>query len=329
MMPAPAAESQPPRGRASFWPVPPVLLRGLPPRPVTRFAPSPTGRLHLGHVANAVWTWGVARAVGGRVILRIEDHDRGRSRPEFERPILDDLDWLGLAADAESRASLRAGGASPFRQSDNDARYAAALDRLRETGRVYACGCSRKAIAEAAEPVADGQERRYSGTCREAGLAEAPGRGLRLVLPPDRISFDDLRHGPVSQVPAEQCGDLLLRDAHGHWTYQLAVAVDDRSMGVNLVVRGDDLLGSTGRQILLGGLLGRPEPARFLHHPLVFGEVPGVKLSKRDRASGLDELRAAGRSASDVLGLAAYASGLLAEPGPVTPDTLGDLFSVE
>lgn len=309
--------------------VPPFVLRGLPARPVTRFAPSPTGRLHLGHVANAVWIWGVAQASGGRVIVRIEDHDRGRSRAESERRILDDLDWLGLAPHDESARSLRAGGPSPFRQSDNGARYEAAVERLRRVSRVYACGCSRKTIAAAAaEPWSEGDEIRYPGTCREAALAESAGRGLRVALLADAVTFDDLRHGPVTQVPAQQCGDLLLRDQVGNWTYQLSVVVDDSTHGVNLVVRGDDLLESTGRQILLGRMLGRSEPPRFLHHPLIFGPVPGVKLSKRDRASGLDQLRAAGRSPAEVLGLAACRTGLVEEPTPIPADRLGDLFMV-
>lgn len=306
--------------------MPPFPLPGLPVRPVTRFAPSPTGRLHLGHVANAVWTWGVAQASGGRVILRIEDHDRGRSRADHERRILEDLDWLELEPDPDSARSLRAGAPSPFRQSDNEARYAAAVERLRRATRVYACRCSRKAIAATA--AAEGEERRYPGTCREAGLAEGPGRGLRAVLPPDALRFEDLRHGRVTQTPARQCGDLLLRDQVGNWTYQLSVVVDDLTHGVDLVIRGDDLLPSTGRQILLARLLGRPAPLGFLHHPLIFGEVPGVKLSKRDRASGLDRLRAAGHSPAEVLGLAAFRTGLTEEPGPIAADRLGDLFSV-
>ena len=132
----------------------------------------------------------------------------------------------------------------------------------------------------------------------------------------------------MSEVPADRCGDLLLRDGLGNWTYQLAVVVDDLTQGVNLVVRGDDLLASTGRQILLGRLLGRETAPRFLHHPLIVGGLAGVKLSKRDRASGLDELRAAGRSATEVLGEAAHRSGLQPEAAPLDPTALGALFSV-
>ncbi len=280
-------------------------------------------------MANAVWTWGAAQAAGGRVVLRIEDHDRGRSRLEFERLILDDLAWLGLEADPASERSLRGPGPSPYRQSDNGPRYFGAVDRLRRVARVYACGCSRKDIALAAvEPAASGEEARYPGTCRDAGLAEGPGRGLRVRLPADPVEFTDLRHGPVLQTPADQSGDLLLRDPLGNWTYQLAVVADDLAHDVNLVIRGDDLLESTGRQILLGRLLGADAAPRFLHHPLIFGGTPGVKLSKRDRASGLDDLRAAGRSAAEVLGLAACRTGLQADPVPIEASALGGLFAV-
>ena len=158
-----------------------------------------------------------------------------------------------------------------------------------------------------------GHEVRYPGTCREAGLPlGAPGVGTRAVLPADAVRFTDLLLGDQEQVPAQQCGDLLLRDAMGNWTYQFAVTVDDLRHGVTLVVRGADLLGSTGRQILLGRLLGRPEPAAFLHHPLILGEA-GAKLSKRDGAAAIRTLRAAGIGAAEVLTLAAEATGFPVE----------------
>ncbi|HEX2164275.1 MAG TPA: glutamate--tRNA ligase family protein, partial [Thermoanaerobaculia bacterium] len=136
----------------------------------TRFAPAPTGFLHLGHAANALFVWGLARAHGGRVTLRIEDHDRIRSRPEYEAALLDDLEWLGFAPDEGSPADLRR-GPSPFRQSDADARYAAALDRLAARGLVYPCRCSRRTIAAAIGEPPPGEEPCYPGTCREAGVA--------------------------------------------------------------------------------------------------------------------------------------------------------------
>lgn len=298
------------------------LAARLPARPLTRFAPSPTGYLHLGHAANAVWVWGVARALGGRVLLRLEDHDRGRCRAEYEAALLDDLDWLGLVPDAGTTAELRA-GTSPLRQSDAGEHYAAALDRL--GGQVFACECSRRDLAEVAGDVFN-QETRYSGRCRDRGLEPRPGRGLRLRLAPGGERFVDARLGAREQNPAQQCGDLLLRDRLGRWTYQFAVVVDDLRQGVDLVIRGEDLLASTGRQILLGRRLGRRVPPVFLHHPLIF-KPGGEKLSKSSGDTGIRELRAAGATPADVLGRAAWLTGLQRDPAPLQPADLAGLFA--
>ena len=294
------------------------------PSPVTRFAPSPTGYLHLGHVANAVWTWGMAMAEGGTVLLRVEDHDRGRCRPEYEARILEDLAWLGLEPEGRSAASLRA-PPSPFRQSDSTAAYEAALTSLTTRGLVYGCDCSRSTIArQLGDGVVEGQELRYPGTCRARRLPAGPGVGLRVRLADGQEHFDDLRLGTQHQRPAEQCGDLLIRDKAGCWTYQFAVALDDLRHGVTLVVRGEDLLSSTGRQIALARLLGRAEPPRFLHHPLILDEA-GVKLSKKDQAMGVRELREAGKTAAEVLGLAAWRTGLTESADRLTTERLGEL----
>ena len=291
-----------------------IDLTRLPVRPTTRFAPSPTGLLHLGHVVNAVWTWGIARAAGGRVILRIEDHDRGRCRPEFESAILADLAWLGLAAD---------GG--PTRQSDRPGRYAGALDRLRPGTSIYGCECSRRVIAAAVGGQTEGEEVRYPGTCRDKALGLGAHLGIRARLPDETVSFSDLRLGDIAQTPLLQCGDLLLRDQTGGWTYQWSVAVDDLEDGVDLVIRGEDLVESTGRQILLGGMLGRAAPAGFLHHPLIMGDH-ARKLSKRDGAEGIAVLRGAGVAPAAVLGRAAWLSGLQPDPAPIAAPELGRLF---
>jgi glutamyl-tRNA synthetase/glutamyl-Q tRNA(Asp) synthetase len=250
---------------------------------VTRFAPAPTGFLHLGHVLNAIEVWQAARQdPAGRVLLRIEDHDRQRSRKEFEDAILEDLDWLGFVADGPA-----------VRQSERDAIYKDALDGLRRRGLVYACECSR----------ADFDGQRYPGTCAGKNLQEAPGLSLRVRLEPTVERFDDLRLGPQTQHPSEQCGDLLARDRQGNWTYQFAVAVDDMAQGVTLVVRGEDLLESTGRQIQLARLLGRAEPPRFLHHGLLM-KSPAQKLSKSDGDTGVRDLRARGLTPAEVKNLA-------------------------
>jgi len=275
--------------------------------PTTRFAPSPTGYLHLGHVVNAVYVWGIARAAGGRVILRIEDHDRIRSRPEFEASILEDLDWLGFAAD-EGHHPVR-------RQSDAPATYEQALAALGRSHQVYNCDCSRKDI---------GGER-YPGRCRSRGIVGSPACGVRVQIGGGAEEFVDLRLGLISQVPAEQCGDILLRDRDGHWTYQFAVTVDDMNQGVDLVIRGEDLLPSTGRQIALGRMLGRQAPPRFLHHPLIV-KPGGEKLSKASGDTGVRELRRAGVSAPDVIGRAAAAVGLIDRPRPVEARDVAVLF---
>jgi len=270
----------------------------------TRFAPAPTGYLHLGHVVNALYVWGMARAAGGNVLLRIEDHDRQRSRLDYERAIREDLDWLGFVPDED-------GG----RQSERGAFYEVALADLRGRNLLYACGCSRTAI-DNASPVGSGFSRIYPGTCRRKSLPERPGFGVRIHLEPSVERFDDLCHGPQEQRPFQQCGDLLARDRDGNWTYQFAVTVDDLRQEITHVIRGDDLLDSTGRQLQLARLLGREGPPIFLHHPLVMKSTT-QKLSKADHDTSVRDLRAAGRSAAEVIGEAARLANLIDRPRPV------------
>lgn len=301
----------------------PGLARRLPDRPLTRFAPSPTGWLHLGHVVNAVYVWGVARALGGRVLLRIEDHDRGRCRPQYERGLLEDLEWLGLVPDQGSIGELRA-GSSAFRQSDSDEAYREALARLAAAGLVFGCDCSRREI-DAEVGGAINRETRYSGRCRERGLPLEGAGGVRLRIEAGEERFVDARLGEQAQEPSRQCGDLLLRDRLGNWTYQFAVTVDDRRHGVDLIIRGEDLLESTGRQLRLTRLLGGNRPPAFLHHPLVF-RPDGAKLSKAARDSGIRDVRSEGTTAAEVLGRAACMGGLLDHPRPLLPADLAGLF---
>src|SRR3954471_13476812 len=292
------------------------LAARLPRAPLTRIAPSPTGYLHLGHVVNAIWVWGLARALGGQVLLRIEDHDRGRSRPEYEDAVLEDLAWLGLVPDL-----------GPTHQRDATAMYLENLGALEQRGLVYACDCSRRDIAREAGDVPH-LETRYPGRCRDRGLSPGPGLGQRLRLDDTVEHFSDALLGEQEQTPALQCGDLLLRDRHGYCTYQFAVVVDDLRQGVDLVVRGADLVGSTGRQIALGRLLGRDDPAVYLHHPLLH-RSDGAKLSKAAGDTGIRELRAAGVSASDVLRRAAEAAGLSTGARPLRVDDLPRLLTGE
>jgi glutamyl/glutaminyl-tRNA synthetase len=281
------------------------LRRRLPASPLTRFAPAPTGYLHLGHAVNAVFVWGLAGALGGRVLLRIEDHDRGRARAEYARALLEDLAWLGLEPDL-----------GPVRQSDDGPIYAQYLAALAAAHHVYGCDCSRKALGPGP----------YPGRCRARGLEPGRGRGCRVQLGPGVEHFDDARLGAQVQEPAAQCGDLLLRDRLGNWTYQFSVVVDDLRQGVDLVVRGEDLLDSTGRQLALGRPLGRASPPVFLHHPLIL-KPSGEKLSKANRDTGLRELRRGGWSAERVLGEAAFRAGLLPQARLVGRDELAPLFT--
>ena len=286
--------------------------------PTTRFAPAPTGRLHLGHLANAMYVWGFARRLSGRVLLRIEDHDRQRCRPEYEVTLLDDLDRLGLAADEPSTDELRA-GPSTYRQSDNGAVYAAAFDRLRDATDVYACDCSRSTFGAWRES----HGRPWSGPgcpggCLGRGLAARRELTLRVALGDGDESWEDLLLGPRS-APVSPEGDLPVRDRNGNWTYAFCVVVDDIRHAVDLVVRGEDLADATPAQIRLGRLLGRETPPRFAHHPLI-RLADGSKLSKADGATSLGELLDAGRSAEALFGEAAFRVGLAGAPAPIAFD---------
>lgn len=256
---------------------------------VTRFAPAPTGWLHLGHVLNAEYVW----RSGADVLLRIEDHDRERCRSEYDAGILEDLDWLGYK--------------SPFpvvRQSERGAIYRDAVDLLARQGLVYACNCSRKEIKarggrREAREATELTELRYGGRCRDRGLALSDGVGWRVRMDPGVETFVDGILGPQDQEPSRQCGDLLIRDRLGNWTYQFVAAVDDYRQGIDLVIRGEDLLPSTGRQIRLARLLGRERPATFRHHPLIM-KSPDQKLSKSDGDTGIRDLRARGWTVAQV-----------------------------
>jgi glutamyl-Q tRNA(Asp) synthetase len=256
---------------------------------LTRFAPAPTGWLHLGHVRNAEYVWGA----GAKVLLRIEDHDRERCRPEYDAGILEDLDWLGYRPDFPV-----------VRQSDRDAIYREAVDALAAQGLVYGCDCTRREIESRIEGRGSSTDRtsnieprsselRYSGRCRNRGLPLTDGAGWRVRMDPGIERFIDGILGAQAQDPSRQCGDLLIRDRFGNWTYQFAVSVDDYRQGIDLVIRGEDLLPSTGRQIRLARLLGRERPAAFHHHPLIM-KSPDQKLSKSDADTGIRDLRALG-----------------------------------
>ncbi|NJM91767.1 MAG: tRNA glutamyl-Q(34) synthetase GluQRS [Rhodospirillaceae bacterium] len=271
---------------------------------VTRFAPSPTGHLHLGHAHSALVGWHKARAEAGRFLLRIEDIDPARCRPEFEAAILEDLGWLGLGWEQPVR-----------RQSDHLADYQGSLDRLRGLGVLYPCFCSRKDIAAAVSAPHGPEGPIYPGTCLAlpADMAQArQERGdpyaLRLDVAKARsmtgpLAFEDQREGVVEARP-EILGDVVLARRDAPASYHLCVTVDDHLQGVTLVTRGVDLFHATHIHRLLQAILDLNVPT-YLHH-LLLTNAAGERLSKRDGAVALQALRQAGRSAAEVRALAGF-----------------------
>ncbi len=290
-----------------------------------RFAPSPTGPLHLGNARTALLAWLAARAAGASFIVRVEDLDRPRVRPGMEARALAELRWLGLDWDEGPDVG---GPSAPYRQSERAAAYRAALDALRERGLAYPCFCSRAEIAAAAGaphgPSEDGP--RYPGTCSESSPAEVRRRSAsrppawRFRVGTRPVAFDDRVHGRCSFDVAGSTGDFVLARGDGVAAYQLAVVVDDAAMKIGEVVRGDDLLPSTARQLLLYEALGMPPP-RFAHVPLVVSD-DGERLAKRHGAQSLGELRAAGADPGLVVGLLASLSGLAAPGARASPAAL-------
>lgn len=263
-----------------------ALLAGARPK-VTRFAPAPTGFLHLGHVVAAAWVWHFARKLDLPVILRIEDHDRLRSRELYAQALIEDLAWLGFEAKKVEK------------QSDRLDRYASYLDALRQRQLVYPCLCSRRDLRER------GLGSVYDGRCRQrVGAAELAAHSERLIVGSQEMVFFDLFRGWQRDKPSDSCGDFVLRDRNGHFSYHFANVVDDIEDGVDLVIRGMDLYESSGRQIYLARLLGRRVPPLYIHHPLLYSsEDPQQKLSKARGDSAVRELRRAGYRADDVLGM--------------------------
>ncbi|HNB27098.1 MAG TPA: tRNA glutamyl-Q(34) synthetase GluQRS [Alphaproteobacteria bacterium] len=272
---------------------------------VTRFAPSPTGLLHLGHAHSALFGWRKARAAAGRFLLRIEDIDPARCRPEFEAAILRDLAWLGLDWDGPVR-----------RQSEHLPEYRAALDRLSALGLLYPCFCSRKDIAAAVSAPHGPEGPVYPGTCRALApettrmrMARGDPYALRFdsakaALGAGPLTFTDERQGEIP-VDASLLGDVVLARRDAPASYHLCVTLDDHLQGVTLVTRGEDLFHATHVQRLIQAALGLNTP-HYAHHVLLTN-AEGERLSKRDGAMSLAALREAGRSAADVRALAGFA----------------------
>ena len=292
-----------------------------------RFAPSPSGRMHLGNLFCALLSYLSVKSRGGEWILRIEDLDTARCRPEYARQVEEDLRWLGLAWDEGGSAG---GPDAPYFQSERTALYEAALARLRGMGLVYPCFCTRAQLHAASAPHREDGLTVYPGTCRgltpeDIARREAAGRkgALRLRVPEETVTFTDGHLGEVTEYLPTDCGDFLLRRSDGLFAYQLAVVVDDAAMGVTEVVRGADLLSSTPRQLLLYELLGWEAP-EFYHFPLLLSP-DGRRLSKRDGDLGLGALRER-YTPEEIIGKLAYLAGQNPGGGPRTPEALAEDF---
>ncbi len=293
--------------------MPADLIRG-------RYAPSPTGDLHLGNLRTALLAWLFARSAGGQFVLRIEDLDQPRVRPGAGERMLSDLRWLGLDWDEGPDIG---GPYTPYTQSQRQEIYRSCLQRLVDNGLIYPCYCSRAEIARAASAPQEDEGPRYPGTCRhltqeQRRKHEANNRrpSMRFRVDDERIvSFTDVLAGPVEQHVQRALGDFIVCRSDGIFAYQFAVVVDDALMHINQVVRGADLLQSTPRQVLLYEALGFPLPT-FAHVPLLLDEH-GKRFSKRIQSAGLEPLRSAGATPAQVVGQLAATCGLV-EPGTST-----------
>lgn len=289
---------------------------------IGRFAPSPSGRLHLGNLLCALLVWLSARQKGGRVLLRVEDLDTARCPRRYSEQMERDLQWLGLDWDI---GPGKDGGTGPYYQSERTAYYQTLLEKLEARELVYPCFCTRAELHAASAPHREDGQTVYAGTCRDLTAEEIAEKSrlrapaARLRVPEEVWGFTDGHMGCYEEDLARDCGDFLLRRSDGMFAYQLAVVADDAAMGVTEVVRGADLLDSTPRQLYLYHLLGLTPPA-FYHFPLLL-TAEGKRLSKRDGAVGLESLE--GRlSPEEILGRLAYLAGFNPSAGPKSAGAL-------
>lgn len=292
-----------------------------------RFAPTPSGYLHLGNLFSSLLAWLSAKSQGGRIIFRCEDLDPDRSYREFALQAQRDLELLGLTW--EEGGGL-GGPSGPYDQGSRFDFYQSQLDKLEALGLVYPCFCSRAQLHAASAPHASDGEPIYAGTCRGLSPQQVAEKrktrspALRLQVPEEVISFTDLHYGPQEQFLPTGCGDFILRRSDGVFAYQLAVTADDGAMGVTQVVRGRDLLSSAPRQLWLGEQLGLPAP-EYGHVPLLLAP-DGRRLAKRDRDQELGQLQQR-FTAPELVGHLAALAGLIPEYCPITPAQLIPLFS--
>ena len=287
---------------------------------VGRFAPSPSGRIHLGNLLCCLLAWLSTRQKGGKVVLRIEDLDTARCKRPYAEQMIEDLCWLGLTWDEGPGVG---GPDGPYYQSERTALYEQALEKLERMGLVYPCYCTRAELHAASAPHRSDGQAVYPGTCRHLTAAEREKKtrapATRLMVPDETWSFTDGHMGHYGENLLHECGDFLLRRSDGMFAYQLAVVVDDAAMGVTEVVRGSDLLSSTPRQLYLYDLLGLKAP-EFIHFPLLLAP-DGRRLSTRDADAGLDDLRFK-LTAEEILGRLAYLGGFNPTAQPKTAEEL-------
>ena len=275
-----------------------------------RFAPSPTGYLHEGHLLSALYVWAAAQKWNLKIHLRIEDHDRSRARDNYVQSIYEDLARFGFSWDSQSI------------QSSRTSLYESALEELEKKNLVYPCFCSRKQL-ESENPKSETGEIVYQGKCRFLGerlqmpeIENLPPHNLRVIMPDKIVCWHDLRLGDFAENPKMQCGDFPIKDRDGQWTYQFAVCVDDMDEGITHVVRGEDIRNSTARQIALMELLGCTKPPVYMHHPLIV-DSSGKKLSKREMAHSLRQDLESGVLPEQILGNVCFKAKLVPSPAPI------------
>ncbi len=286
-----------------------------------RFAPSPSGRMHAGNICAALVSWLITKSCGGTMVLRIEDLDAQRSKPEYRDALLRDLAFLGLTWDE-----------GPFYQSDNTERYLEALERLASAELLYPCFCTRADLHASSAPH-EGERRIYPGTCKaltpEARRAKAQKRkpALRVRVSDATDCFTDILQGTVRRNLGHECGDFIVQRSDGAMAYQLAVVVDDAHEGIDTVVRGYDLIDSSPQQRYLQECLSYPHP-RYAHIPLIVDER-GRRLSKRNHDAALEALLATYKTAEGIIGRLAGLMGLTPSQEPISCEELLTCHSIE
>ncbi len=280
-----------------------------------RFAPSPTGRMHAGNIFAALMSWLIVKSSGGEIVLRIEDLDKERSKQVYIDAIQHDFEYLGLFWDE-----------GPYFQHDRAKAYVAAYNELECRDLLYPCYCTRADLHTLSAPHF-GEKQVYPGWCRnlnkqERAAKESSGRrgAMRLKVPDKNVSFCDLIQGSYQQNLAKECGDFLVRRSDGEFAYQLAVVLDDAAQGINMIVRGVDLVCSTPQQIYLQSLFGFETPT-YAHVPLLVSQA-NRRLSKRDHDASLDALLTRFKTPQAIIGHIAYISGLIDNEDPIWPSEI-------